>query len=203
MTSQPQNSSPPTGSPATGSAPISAMLAIEQALSPAEASLSPIDRLIGMRMVLQAFCAVIRSLSNASPALFRALAPGIANFLSRDFINIVTEEQEGLLVYLRQRLMLGDELDTLIHHLNDEHRQDCEHAKALGGRCREFATGTDIDWPDLLEALSAFAEQQRRHLIWEDATILPIARERLQPDDLTRWNVEMHRRNQQASCIAH
>jgi hypothetical protein len=179
------------------------MLVIEKALAPAEAGLSPIDRLVGMRMILQAFCAVIRSLSNASPPLFRALAPGIAHFLSNDFINIVTEEQEGLLVYLRQRLMLGDELDTLINHLNDEHRQDCEQARLLGGRCREFASGTEVDWPDLLEALSAFAEQQRRHLVWEDATILPIARERLQPDDLLRWDVEMGRRYRLVTCSSH
>ncbi|MCW0233016.1 MAG: hypothetical protein OJJ21_05395 [Ferrovibrio sp.] len=198
MTSQTQDSSPPIGTAA-----VSAMLVIEKALSPAEAGLSPLDRLVGMRMILQAFCAVIRSLSNASPALFRALAPGIASFLSHDFINIVTEEQEGLLVYLRRRLMLGDDLDTLINHLHDEHRQDCEQARMLGGRCREFATGTDVDWPDLLEALSAFAEQQRRHLTWEDATILPIARARLQADDLDRWDIEMGRRYHLVTCAAH
>jgi hypothetical protein len=171
--------------------PISALHVIERALSPAESALSPLDRLVAMRLVLHAFCAIIRSLSNTSPDLVRVIAPGMARFLTHDFIRIITEEQDGLLAHLRKRLMLGDELDTLIGHLQDEHRQDCEQARILGGRCQEFAAGVETDWPDLMEALSAFAEQQRRHLIWEDATILPIARERLQADDLNHWNAEM------------
>lgn len=181
---------------------ISAMRAIEQALSPSSgASLSPIDRLVAMRLELQAFCAIIRALtSNVSPELFRVMAGGLARFLSQDFVRIVTEEQEGLLVYLRRRLMLGDELDALIGHLHDEHRQDCEQARILSGRCGEFASGVETDWPDLLEALSTFAEQQRRHLIWEDATILPVARDRLQADDLQSWNAEMTRRYQLVRC---
>ncbi|MEK9970706.1 MAG: hypothetical protein VW600_16320 [Ferrovibrio sp.] len=184
-------------------APVSAMHALELALSPAESDLSPIERLVAMRMILQSFCAIIRSLSNVTPALFQVMAPGIARFLMQDFIRIVAEEQEGLLVYLRKRLMLGDELDVLIGHLQDEHRQDCEQARILGGRCLEFASGIETDWPDLLEALSAFAEQQRRHLIWEDATILPIARDRLQADDLARWSAELDQRYQVVMCDPH
>lgn len=182
---------------------ISALHAIEQALSPTETSLSPLDRLVAMRLVLQAFCAIIRSLTNVSPELFRVMAAGLARFLAQDFVRIVTEEQEGLLVYLRRRLMLGDELDALIGHLHDEHRQDCEQARILSGRCGEFASGVETDWPDLLEDLSVFAEQQRRHLTWEDATILPVARDRLQADDLKSWNAEMTRRYQLVRCESH
>lgn len=196
MTSKPQSSLP-------AEPPVSALHAIEMALSPAESTLSPIDRLVAMRMVLHAFCAIVRSLSTVSPELFRVIASGLARFLAQDFVRIVTEEQDGLLVYLRRRLMLGDELDTLIGQLQDEHRQDCEQARILSGRCHEFANGVDTDWPEILEGLSVFAEQQRRHLIWEDATILPVARERLLPDDLERWNVEMTRRYQLVMCEPH
>ena len=41
------------------------------------------------------------------------------------------------------------------------------------------------------------------HLIWEDATILPVARERLLPDDLERWNAEMTQRYQLVTCEPH
>ena len=182
---------------------ISALHALEQALSPGGAALSPLDRLVAMRLELQAFCAIIRSLTNVSPELFRVIAAGLTRFLAQDFVRIVTEEQEGLLVYLRRRLMLGDELDALIGHLHDEHRQDCEQARILSGRCGEFASGVETDWPDLLEDLSVFAEQQRRHLTWEDATILPVARDRLQADDLESWNAEMTRRYQLVRCESH
>lgn len=196
MTSQAQSNLP-------AEPKISALHAIEQALSPSETSLSPLDRLVAMRLVLQAFCAIVRSLTNVSPELFRVMAAGLARFLAQDFVRIVTEEQEGLLVYLRRRLMLGDELDSLLVHLHDEHRQDCAQARILSGRCSEFASGVETDWPDLLEDLSNFAEQQRRHLIWEDATILPVARERLQADDLLSWNAEMTRRYQLVRCESH
>lgn len=194
---------PQAHSPLSSEPQVSVLLAIEQALSSSETALSPLDRLVAMRLVLQAFCAIVRSLSTVSPELFRAMAGGLAHFLAQDFVRIVTEEQDGLLVYLRRRLMLGDELDTLIGHLHDEHRQDCEQARILSGRCGEFASGIETDWPDLLEALSAFAEQQRRHLIWEDATILPVARERLQADDLQSWSAEMTRRHQLVRCETH
>ncbi len=194
---------PQPHSPLSSEPQVSVLLAIEQALSSSEIALSPLDRLVAMRLVLQAFCAIVRSLSTVSPELFRAMAGALAHFLAQDFVRIVTEEQDGLLVYLRRRLMLGDELDTLIEHLHDEHRQDCEQARILSGRCGEFATGIETDWPDLLEALSAFAEQQRRHLIWEDATILPVARERLQADDLQSWSAEMTRRYQLVRCETH
>jgi len=194
---------PQTHSPLSSEPNVSVLLAIEQALSASETALSPLDRLVAMRLVLQAFCAIVRSLSTVSPELFRAMAGGLAHFLAQDFVRIVTEEQDGLLVYLRRRLMLGDELDALIGHLHDEHRQDCEQARILSGRCGEFASGIETDWPDLLEALSAFAEQQRRHLIWEDATILPVARERLQADDLQSWSAEMTRRHQLVRCETH
>jgi hemerythrin-like domain-containing protein len=194
---------PQSHSPLSSEPQVSALLAIEQALSSSETSLSPLDRLVAMRLALQAFCAIVRSLSTVSPELFRAMAPGLAQFLAQDFVRIVTEEQDGLLVYLRRRLMLGDELDALIGHLHDEHRQDCEQARILSGRCGEFASGIETDWPDLLEALSAFAEQQRRHLIWEDATILPVARERLQADDLQNWSADMTRRHQLVRCDTH
>jgi hypothetical protein len=40
----------------------------------------------------------------------------------------------------------------------------------------------------LFNACRAFAVQQRRHLAWEDATVLPLARSRLTPADLDQWN---------------
>lgn len=175
-------------------APVSAMVAMEQALGDAGNGLTPIDRLVGMRMVLQSFCAIMRSLVTVSPALFRALSPGIARFLSHDFISIIDEEKNGLLHHLNRRLLVGDELDQLIAHLHEEHSQDRLQALSLSRRCEEYAAGANDDWPDLCEALAGFAEQQRRHLVWEDATILPIARERLQPEDMVCWDADMRRR---------
>ncbi len=176
------------------------MLQIEMALAGAGAELSALDRLAGRRLNLLAFCAILKALPQAGPALTRALAPSFAAYLSRDFLALVSEEEEGLLRYLERRLLLGDDLDDMIRQLSDEHRQDRQEARQLAASCREFASGTDADWSDLCDALAGFAERQRRHLVWEDATILPVARERLTGDDLSAWAKEMERRYRFITC---
>lgn len=179
--------------------PVAAMLQIERGPSAAGA-LSALDRLVGRRLNLIGFCAILKGLPAAGPALIRSLAPGIASFLSHDCLAVITEEDEGLLPYLNRRLMVGDNLDDVIRQLTDEHRQDREQARLLAAQCLDFASGAEADWLELCELLAQFAERQRRHLVWEDATILPVARERLSADDLRRWGAEMDRRYQLLTC---
>ncbi|MBP7063678.1 hemerythrin domain-containing protein [Ferrovibrio sp.] len=182
--------------------PVSAMLQIEMALAGAGSDLSALDRLVGHRLNLLAFCAILKAQPSAGPALTRALAPSFATFLKRDFLSLITEEEEGLLHHLERRLLLGDDLDDVIRQLSDEHRQDCQEARQLAAACLEFANGIDADWSDLCDAMAHFAERQRRHLVWEDATILPVARERLTADDLTAWGEAMERRYRFITCQA-
>lgn len=180
--------------------PVSAMLQIEMALAGTSNGLSALDRLIGHRLNLLAFCAILKAQPSAGPALTRALAPSFAAFLNRDFLNLINEEEKGLLRHLENRLLLGDDLDDVIRQLTDEHRQDRLEARQLAASCLEFANGTDADWSDLCDAMAHFAEGQRRHLVWEDATILPVARERLTADDLAAWGEAMERRYRFITC---
>jgi hypothetical protein len=174
--------------------PVSALLQLEMMLNVGDSKLSPLDLLVGLRLNLLAVCAIFKALPSGSATLTRTLAAAFAAYLSRDFVNLIVEEEEGLLPHLNRRLMLGDDLDDVISQLSDEHRQDREQAKILAARCSDFAAGTDEDWPELCEALAHFAEKQRRHLTWEDATILPMARNRLSGEDLNHWGAKMQRR---------
>ena len=169
----------------------SALLQIEQALVAPGPTLSPLARLIGKRVNLFAFCAILRALPAIDPMMARSMAPGLAAFLNRDFITLIAEEESGLLPLLNRRLLLGDSLDDVIRQLSDEHRQEREQAGLLAAQLLDFAAGTDADWPELCDNLAQFAERQRRHLVWEDATILPLARERLSADDLTQWDARL------------
>lgn len=181
--------------PHDAAAPVSALLQIETALHAGGTDLSALDILVGRRLNLIGFCAMLKSLPAGGPGLTRRLAPALAAYLTCDFPALIAEEEEGLLRFLNRRLLLGDDLDDVIRQLSDEHRQDCEQARGLAARCRDFAAGTDQDWPDLCEALADFAERQFRHLRWEDATLLPVARERLSAGDLDLWRAEMDRRH--------
>jgi hypothetical protein len=177
-------------------APSPAMLQILIALQNDSEAISPLELLTGQRLNLTAFCAVLNALPNVAPSMVRALAPGIAAFLREDYPAMLAEEENGLLPALRRRLLLGDDLDQVIDQLIDEHQRDRLQAISLANRCEEVANGVDDD--DLLTlcaSLRSFAEHQRRHLAWEDATILPLAQVRLTADDLARWHRAMHRRN--------
>jgi len=187
-------------SPDQASCPLSAMRQIELAIRNATPALSPLDMLVARRLNLAGFCGILKALPSGSPALARTLAPGIASFLSRDFPALIREEEEGLLPCLNRRLLLGDDLDDILRQLGDEHRQDVARAKVLATRCDDFAAEIDGDWPELCEALSDFADRQRRHLVWEDATILPIARDRLLSDDMRQWGCDMERRYHLSTC---
>jgi hypothetical protein len=187
-------------SPEHAGCPLSAMRQIEVAIRNAEPQLSPLDMLVARRLNLAGFCGILKALPSGSPALGRTLAPGFASFLARDYPALIVEEEEGLLPCLNQRLLLGDSLDDILRQLGDEHRQDVAHAKLLATRCDDFATEVDTDWPELCESLSDFADRQRRHLVWEDATILPIARDRLLSDDMRQWRCDMERRYRLLTC---
>lgn len=174
----------------------SGMLQIDYALQSLAAAPSPFDTLAARRISLISLCALLRALPTGGETLLKAVTPGIATFLTRDFPALITEEEEGVLPRLRPRLLLGDDFDDLINTMSEEHREDRQLAAGLARRCDAFAKGMEDDWPDLCAALIQFAERQRRHLAWEDATIIPIARERLSGQDLTSWRTDMDRRYQ-------
>jgi hypothetical protein len=180
-----------TGNPADRP---SGILQINYALQALAAAPSPFDSLTAARFSLVSLCAMLRALPTCGPAVAKAVAPGIADFLTRDFPAIIIEEEEGILPRLRSRLLLGDDLDEIINELNEEHREDRAYAADLARRCEAFANDLDDEWPDLCAALTNFAERQRRHVAWEDATILSIARERLTAEDLASWRIDMDRR---------
>ncbi|WP_430396323.1 hemerythrin domain-containing protein [Ferrovibrio sp.] len=174
--------------------PATAMGRIETALSAPEAGLSPLDRLIGRRLDLQAFCAILKLPPVVGAGLAQALAAAAATYLSEDFLLLVAEEEDSLLPLLQRRLLLGDDMDELFRQLSDEHSQDRAQALGLAAQCQDFAAGGAGDWPDLCDALGQFAERQRRHLVWEDATIIPLARARLSEDDMRKWRSQLQTR---------
>lgn len=153
---------------------------------------TPFDILSAQRTGLQLICALIDALPSMTPAVVSAFGACLAIYLREDFPALLAEEEQGLLPRLHQRLLLGDDLDEILNQLVEEHRRDLAQARLLAGKCDELARGllTD-DKPTIFSGLKAFAEQQRRHMAWEDATIFSLARQRLTRDDLSQWKRSM------------
>jgi len=149
---------------------------------------TPFDILSAQRTGLQLVCALIDILPGMTPPVVAAFGGCLASYLREDFPALLAEEEQGLLPRLHQRLLLGDDLDEILNHLVDEHRHDLAQARQLAAKCDELARGLLIDdKPTIFSALKAFAEQQRRHLAWEEATVFSLARQRLTRDDLSQW----------------
>lgn len=165
-----------------------ALLHLLAALARDEEDTGPFERLQGQRLMLLAVCALLDSLSGACQPLQQRMAASLAAYLQADFPAMVAEEEEGLLPLLRARLLLGDDFDQVLRQMDEEHRHDRRQAILLAAECEALAGGLLDEAAVLFSACRAFAEQQRRHLAWEDATVLPLARERLTTADLALWN---------------
>jgi len=165
-----------------------AMAQILAALAQQDEDVSPFDILEGQRLTLLSVCALLDALPGTGHDLLQRLAPGLSAYLRNDFPAMIAEEDEGLLPLLRQRLLPGDDFDQVLRQLDEEHRRDRRQALQLAAECDTIASGLMPDeTPALFAAFRAFAEQQRRHLAWEDATVFPLARVRLGPTDLKAW----------------
>lgn len=180
-----------------GQVPSLALARILAALQPPGGSdgLSPFDVMMSQRMVLLGICAMIDRLPSAGTEMLRRVGPALANYLRHEFPQLSNEEEEGLLPLLKQRMLLGDEMDQAIRQSVEEHRRDVHTAQMLAQECDALGDGLESEEiPAVLAALRAFAEQQRRHVAWEEAIILPLARARLSDRDLAAWSKAMRAR---------
>ena len=117
----------------------------------------------------------------------------------RWFLNIelplhLKDEEEDLFPLMRRRCEPADAIDAVIDRLGAEHR----HAQSDTPEIVGIIALTSRD-PDALshanrEALTRYAAHARRHLIVENAIILPIARARLTKADLNSLRLRMLQR---------
>ncbi|KQY26468.1 cation-binding protein [Caulobacter sp. Root1455] len=108
-------------------------------------------------------------------------------FLDQDLPLHVIDEEEDFFPLLRRRCEPGDDVERVLGMLSAEHRADVVQASAVRDHllaCLETERAPGLDATQR-KAMIAFAAQERRHLGLENAIVLPIARLRLAPEDLT------------------
>jgi len=78
-----------------------------------------------------------------------------------------------------------DNFKEIRAQLNRKHMADECYAYELIDALEEIAHSSKLKNPNALEyMMRACFEPHRRHLAWENAVVLPLARKRLTPDDL-------------------
>lgn len=104
----------------------------------------------------------------------------------------IQDEEQDLFEMLRLRALPEDRIDAVLDRLTYEHENDERYVSPLLDELRRMAGGEPpVDPSGFRAAAHAFAELQQRHLEWENAVVLPLARERLSDEDLVRLGRRM------------
>ncbi|MCY6380164.1 hemerythrin domain-containing protein [Hoeflea prorocentri] len=108
------------------------------------------------------------------------------HFMMSDFSLHVIDEEEDLFPLLRQRAMPEDDIEEVLDDLSAEHATDRTDADDITGILRDAIEtgGKGFPGADGSEWLRRFAKNERRHLIVENAIVMPLARARLSAADL-------------------
>lgn len=119
----------------------------------------------------------------------------ILGFLKRDLKHHIADEEEDLFPRLRARCRSDDRLQDAIDLLMSEHAKEQDMALEILAGLERVAGGLRLeDAAAFAEVALRFTENERRHLFWENAYILPLARRRLTSDDLRAMGRSMAER---------
>lgn len=121
----------------------------------------------------------------------RAILARLAlDFVANELGRHVADEETDLFPLLRKRCLAGDDVDRILALLSGEHARDrelCHPVEAGLALCAR----REAPAADFAAAIEAFVDAQRRHLAWENAVVLPLARKRLTRLDRRRLGAAM------------
>ncbi|WP_199190396.1 hemerythrin domain-containing protein [Nitratireductor sp. StC3] len=148
---------------------------------PADQLAAPLDYLFAEHFRQRILCWMVDRVADA-PETDRACAGAILRFLREDFGIHVLDEEEDLFPLIRRRAEPEDRVEDVLDELSQEHASDHLDATAIvAGLSARRTTRLAAAFRGLLHR---FAANERRHLIVENAIVLPLARARLTLDDL-------------------
>jgi hemerythrin-like domain-containing protein len=104
------------------------------------------------------------------------------------------DEEFGLFPLIEQRALSGDRAAEILARLAMEHATDESFAAELLESLDTLSEGGKLKNPDMVGYMfRSFFESYRRHLHWEKAVVIPLARLRLMPDDMAKLEEVMAR----------
>ncbi len=145
----------------------------------------PIEFLFAEHDRQRVLCAALVRLADHPGAADAAENAAFAlGYLENDLPLHIADEEEDLFPLLARRATPEDDIATILAILNDEHEVDRKYHARLIEPLRAIAAGqAPQDAVEFAHMARAFSEFQRRHLAWENGTVLPLARKRLTATD--------------------
>jgi hemerythrin-like domain-containing protein len=172
--------------PPSGIAEARALLADTEAPRP-EAFLDPLEIIRNDHFRQLRMCNVIDAFTQrleVEPV--KELAGALLEFLRADLPRHSQDEEQDLFPALKRRCLPEDGIDEVLRQLVREHDLDRDLIDFIVDDLEALADGVRLNNPvRLLMNVREFSEMQRRHLTREDRVVLPLARQRLTPEDLT------------------
>jgi hemerythrin-like domain-containing protein len=142
----------------------------------------PIEFLFAEHDRQRVLCASLERLA-ADPSSAETAAMVLAYYES-ELPRHVADEEQDLFPALRRRCLPDDAIGSILDLLDSEHETDHELFHRLVPALRTIAAGGRLAEPVAFAAdARAFSILQRRHLAWENGTVLPMARGRLTSED--------------------
>lgn len=138
-------------------------------------------------------CARIDALAGAEAADL-ATAAGVAAFLRDELPLHLEDEEQDLFPLLLRRCAPEDEIGKAIERLTSDHRHADKDTPRVIADVECLETGDCQLSPEMRARLVRFAAHARRHLILENAIVLPFARLRLTRGDLQTLRLRMMQR---------
>ena len=118
----------------------------------------------------------------------RKLATALLRYFTEDYPLHVADEETDFFPLLRQHCADAAAFLASLDMLGAEHREDAARLAIVVDGLRRLAAAGQRDEipPDFSTAARAYTEALRRHIAWENAVLLPVARIRLQSANLRR-----------------
>ncbi len=141
----------------------------------------------------RALCAEMDRIA-AAPSPDPAAAARVAEFLTQELPLHLADEESDLFPLLRRRCPPDDEIAGVLHRLHADHAQMRTDRRKVVIGLHALADAGVVPDADTRTALGAYANRARRHLILENAIILPFARLRLIASDHDTLRLRMMQR---------
>lgn len=143
----------------------------------------PLDYLQADHLRQIRLCDLLESiLRNPKAKESRASVDIVLDYLKVELPRHIADEEEDLFPRLKASCTPSDNLEGMLEVLREEHTQNAILLNAIEDALPTLDARARPDGPVLSGVV--FAEAKRRHIRWENALVLPLARARLGAEDL-------------------
>jgi len=148
--------------------------------------IDPLDFILKEHVAHQKLCDLLEEIADVLPAgVDQKKAQRAANLLKYELPLHHQIEEQALFPLLVKYANCDDNAGEIVTRLNEEHLIDESFAEELIEFLEQLSQGKQLEDANMFGyMLRGFFENYRRHILWENNVVLPLARRRLTADGL-------------------